>query len=422
MASVLDLGSIAGYINIPSDARRLLERSEQELKVSLSFPSDGRMVQADAFLVIHSSVRGPGKGGIRMTPDVDLDEIRRLAELMTYKCALVKIPFGGAKSGIRIDGKSLTPVERRLVFSEYVRVLDPYITRGLYVPAPDMGTNFHDMAVIYGCTHIPETVTGKPPRVGGLPGREEATGFGVFVTSRLAAAQYLKKEISKCTVAVQGFGNVGGWAARFLATGGARVIAVSDMDSACLAEGGLPIDELSKDGGIKCWGGGRIPRDDLLSLPVDILIPAAKGGVIDGGLAEKLRSKLIVEAANAPTAKDADAVLAERGIPVVPDILANSGGVIASYVEWRQGKSGSITDRTETYDIIEKQIRRAYQDVSALAESRGLSLRLASHVLAVDEVVKSMADRSLIRRPEGDEDVAPGLPSEAVERGPAPLA
>ena len=422
MSSVLDFGSVARHIDIPSDAWRLLERSEQELKASLSFVSEGRMIQADAFLVIHSSVRGPGKGGIRMMPDVGMAEIRRLAELMTYKCALVRIPFGGAKSAIAADPASLTPVERRLALTEYVRVLDPYITRGLYIPAPDMGTNPHDMAVIYGCTHIPESVTGKPPSVGGLPGREEATGFGVSVAARVAAKEHLRKEISDCTVAVQGFGNVGSWAARFLARSGARVVAVSDIDCACIAEEGLPVEDLSRNGKLKCWTGDSIAHDELLTLPVDILIPAARGGVIDGELAENLRAKLVIEAANDPTNRDGDAILTERSIPIVPDILANSGGVIASYVEWRQGKSGSITDRSETYDIIEKQIRRAYKSVSSLAKEKAISLRLASHVLAVHEVVQSMADRSLIRCEEGDEESSPALLSDVVERGPASLA
>jgi glutamate dehydrogenase/leucine dehydrogenase len=331
----------------------------------------------------------------------------------------MKIPFGGAKSGIRIDGQTLTPMERRLLLTQYVHVFDPYITRGLYVPAPDMGTSARDMAVIYGATQIPESVTGKPPRVGGLPGREEATGYGVFVTASRAAQENLGKSISECTVAIQGFGNVGGWAARFLSRNGAKVIAISDVDSACLAQSGLPVDELTGDQKLRCWEGDRIPRDELLTLPVDILIPAAKGGVIDARTASKLKAGLVIEAANEPTDKDADAILLERGISVVPDILANSGGVVASYVEWRQGKSGSITDKAETYAIIDKQVRRAYDDISKLAREQEISLRLASHILAVDEVVKSMADRSLIRESEGE--LAPGLLEYAAEEGPAPI-
>lgn len=421
MASVLNFDSVGRHINLPNDARQLLERPEQELKINLNFMSEGRMVRADAFLVIHSSVRGPGKGGIRMAPDVDLEETRRLAELMTYKCALVKIPFGGAKSGIAIDGKTINSVERRLVLDEYVKALDPYISRGIYVPAPDMGTGPHDMALIYGCTHVPESVTGKPPRVGGLPGREEATGYGVYINSILAAREHLKKDISQCTVAIQGFGNVGSWTARFLANAGARVIAVSDIDYACISEKGLPIEELSTNGKLKGWNGERIGRDEILTLPVDILIPAAKGGIINEALASEIQAKLIVEAANDPTSQEADAVLADRGITVIPDILANSGGVIASYVEWRQGKSGSITDRTETYDIIEKQITKAYEGVSELARDKEIGVRLASHALSVDELVKSMSDRSLIPQTEESELEVPNLLNEILENKPTPL-
>lgn len=398
MESVLDFGNVAKHLDIPSDAERILRWSEQELRVNLNFLADGGMIQAEAFLVIHNTVRGPGKGGIRLSTDVDMNETRRLAELMTYKCALVKIPFGGAKSGIALDGKLLSPVERQLLLTEYVHILDPYIGHGIYVPAPDMGTGPKDMAVIYGATHVPESVTGKPPRVGGLPGREEATGYGVYIASRLAASEYLKKDISECTVAVQGFGNVGSWAARFFAKSGARVVGVSDVNCACIAEEGLPIGQLTGNGGLECWNGQCIPRDELLNLPVDILVPAAMGGVIDEKVASEIKAKLVVEAANDPTEKAADAVLAERGIPVVPDILANSGGVIASYIEWRQGKSGSLTDKDETYSIIEKQIRRAYENVSALTGDLGVTLKLASHILAVDEMVQSMADRLWIRK------------------------
>jgi glutamate dehydrogenase (NAD(P)+) len=283
-----------------------------------------------------------------------------------------------------------------LLFVEYVRAFEPYIKGGLYIPAPDMGTAAGDMAVIYDQTRIPESVTGKPVRVGGLEGREEATGYGVFIAAGLAARDYLKKDISECTVAVQGFGKVGSWTAKFLAKNGAKVIAVSDVDYTCEAREGLAIEELSYNGKLTCYHSRQIPRDELFRTPVDMLIPAARGGVIDADLASKLDVKLIVEAANEPTLKEADEVLAQRGIPIVSDILANSGGVVASYIEWRQGKSGVIIERVETYGIIEKHIRQAYQRVTELAKEKRISLRLASDVLAVGEIVRAMQDRSLI--------------------------
>ncbi|MBP6965677.1 MAG: Glu/Leu/Phe/Val dehydrogenase [Armatimonadetes bacterium] len=394
--SVVDLDLVSKYIEISPEARLLLCKSNQEAYANLNLKWGGGLISADAFVVLHCAVRGPAKGGIRMSDDVSLDETRRLAELMTYKCALAKIPFGGGKSGICINPKKLGPEARRALISEYVHVFGPYINSGAYVPAPDMGTNAADMATIYGCTHIPECVTGKPPRIGGLPGREEATGYGAASTARMAAERILGKSVEDLTVAVQGFGNVGSWTARFLAEWGARVVAVSDVGSAVYVEGGLEIKDMKV---VTPLCGGSLPtmnRDELLLLPVDILIPAAKGGVITADVASRLQAKLVIEAANDPTTPEGDAILQQRGISAVPDILANAGGVIASYIEWRQAKSGSLTDKEETYAVIDKQISRAFDEVSALVEDRGVSHRLAAQILAVDEVVQSMDDRGWI--------------------------
>ena len=394
--SVVDLNLVSRYIEVGREAERLLRKSDQEAYANLNLKWDRGLLQADAYIVLHCSVRGPAKGGIRMREDVSLKETRRLAELMTYKCALAKIPFGGGKSGIRINPKVLSPEARRALISEYVHMFAPYLQNGSYVPAPDMGTTPADMATIYGCTHIPESVTGKPPRIGGLPGREEATGYGVACTTRLAVQHVLGKDLRGVTVAVQGFGNVGKWTARFLAEWGAKVIAVSDVGTALYMDEGLPITEMSGISVLSESGLPEIPRDELLLLPVDVLIPAAIGGVIDEEIASKLQARLIIEAANDPTTAAGDAVLNERGISVIPDILANSGGVIASYIEWRQAKSGSLTDKSETYDVIDKQISRAYADVIDVVRQKGVSHRLAAQILAVDEVVQSMRDRGWI--------------------------
>ena len=391
--SVVDLDLVSRHLDIGREARLLLSKSGQEAYANLNLKWNGGLLQADAYVVLHCSVRGPAKGGIRMAEDVTLEETRRLAELMTYKCALAKIPFGGGKSGIRINPKTLSPEARRALIAEYVHMFEPYLKNGTYVPAPDMGTGPSDMATIYGCTHMPECVTGKPPRIGGLPGREEATGYGVASTTKLAASQILGKDLRDLTVAVQGFGNVGKWTARFLSDWGARVVAVSDVGTALYAEKGLPISEVNT---LPESGLPEIPRDDLLLLPVDVLIPAATGGVIDKGNAPKLQAKLVIEAANDPTTSEADAILKDRGISIIPDILANSGGVIASYIEWRQAKSGSLTDKSETYDVIDKQISRAYADVIDIVRQKDVSHRLAAQILAVDEVVQSMRDRGWI--------------------------
>ena len=394
--SVIDFGQLTKYLDLKQEAIDLLDKSEQEIYAHLNLKWDGQLIQADTYVVLHSTVRGPAKGGIRISDDVDLEETRRLAQLMTYKCALAKIPFGGGKSGICINPKSLSAEARRALVGEYVHVFEPILRNGTYVPAPDMGTGPADMATIYGCTHLLESVTGKPYRIGGLPGREEATGYGTACAVKMAAESVLGKDISEITVAIQGFGNVGRWTARFLAQWGARVVGVSDASCAVCAEGGLPIEDMAGVGMLDEAQMPQIPREDLLKLPVDVLIPAAKGGVIDADLAAKLQAKLIVEAANDPTTAEADAILQERGIAVIPDILANAGGVIASYIEWRQAKSGSLTEKTETYAAISKQLSRAYEEAHALVQSQGVSYRLASHILAVDEVVQSMRDRGWI--------------------------
>jgi len=394
--SVVDLDLVSKHLDVPDDAKRLLNKSEQEAYANLNLKWEGGLLQADAFIVLHNAVRGPAKGGIRMSDDVSLDETRRLAELMTYKCALAKIPFGGGKSGIRIAPKSLSPEARRALVSEYVHVFGPYLTSGTYVPAPDMGTTPLDMATIYGCTHIPECVTGKPPRIGGLPGREEATGYGVAYTTKLAVEDLMGRDLRGVTVAVQGFGNVGKWSARFLAEWGARIVALSDVKSAVCADKGISAEDMSQAMSPADLRLPEIPRDELLLQSVDVLIPAATGGVIDGEVASKLRAKLVIEAANDPVTAEGDVVLRDRGIPAIPDILANSGGVIASYIEWRQAKSGSLTEKSETYEVIEHQILRAYADVSEIAKRQGVSHRLAAQILAVDEVVQSMRDRGWI--------------------------
>ncbi len=394
--SVIDFKTISRHVNIVPEAQQLLAKSDMEVYANLNLKWGGSLVQADTYVVLHCSARGPAKGGIRMSADVDLNETRRLAELMTYKCALAHIPFGGGKSGICIDPAALTPEARRALISEYVHIFGPYLSAGAYIPAPDLGTTPADMATIYGCTHVLESVTGKPYRIGGLPGREEATGYGVACTAKMAACALLNKEIEGSVVAVQGFGNVGKWTARFLADWGAKVVAISDVYSAAYCESGLDASKIAAGKLVADLGASAIPRDDLLLLPVDILIPAAKGGVITGDTASKMQARLVVEAANDPTTVDGDATLQERGINVIPDILANAGGVIASYIEWRQAKSGSLTERSETYDSIHKQISHAFEEMSALAATHNISHRLAAQILAVDEVVQSMRDRGWV--------------------------
>lgn len=394
--SVVDLGLVSKYLSVRTDAEKILSKSERELYANLNLNWNGKLIQADTYVVLHSSVRGPAKGGIRMSPGVSLEETRRLAELMTYKCALAKIPFGGGKSGICIDPKTLTPEARRDLIQEYVHIFNAFLKNQDYVPAPDMGTTPSDMATIYGSTHMLETVTGKPPRIGGLPGRKEATGFGAASNAKWAAEKFLGKSIDQLTVAVQGYGNVGRWTARFLADWGAKVVAVSDITSALYMEGGLPIKDMADVATLDQVQLPTMAKEDILTLPVDIVIPAAIEDVITGEVAEKMKAKLVIEAANDPTTKEGDKVLQERGIVAIPDILANAGGVVASYIEWRQAKSGSLTDKSETYGAIDKQLSRAFRETCEVAAREDVSHRLAAQILAVDEVVQSMRDRGWI--------------------------
>jgi len=394
--SVVNFNVISKYLSIGREAEHMLKKSEREAYAHLNIKWNGKLLEADSYIVLHSMVRGPAKGGIRIAEHVTLNETRRLAELMTYKCALAGIPFGGGKSGICIDPATLTPESRRALIGEYVHVFSSHIDTRIYIPAPDLGSTPSDMATIYGCTHIPESVTGKPFRIGGLPGREEATGYGVASTVAMAAKDLLGKEAKDLTVAIQGFGNVGKWSAIFLSEWGARVIGISDIYHGWHSDSGLPVAQMAAAPDPSKLGLTAIGREEVLTLPVDVLVPAAIGGVFSGDVASKVQAKLIVEGANDPSTPDGDAVFAERGIRVMPDILANSGGVIASYVEWRQAKSGSLTDKTETYDTIHRQLSRAYNRVAEMANSEAINHRTAAQAIAVDEVIQTMKDRGWI--------------------------
>ena len=400
--TAMNLEKIGPHVNLPKSARTLLENPEQSTTFRLTLRiSEDRVICADTHVVYYSTVRGAAKGGIRMSLAVTPEEVTDLAERMVWKTALVGVPFGGGKSGICIDPADLTPLEKTAVLKEYVHLLHNDLEHGLYVPAPDMGTNAADMAVIFGEMHIAESVTGKPPRIGGLPGRREATGRGAAHAARLAAEQILGKPIDQCTVAVQGFGNVGSWSARFLEEMGAKIVAVSDVHGGLHNGNGLDMaalttDRINGNGLLAATAGDAITNADLLTLDVDLLIPAAIENVLTSENAEAVRARCIVEGANGPTTSDADEILTKRGIPIVPDILANAGGVIASYVEWRQGKSGSLTEATETYKTIEVQIEKAFGAMCKVAKEKTIAYRTAAEILSLREVVAAMHDRRWI--------------------------
>ena len=399
--SNIDFETLKRHTDIPSAAERLLSKPEREIYFNLNLKiGQNRVIQADTYVVYANTVRGPAKGGIRMSEDVTLDETRDLAERMVWKTALARIPFGGGKSGIAMSPKKLTRFEKTAVIKEYVHMMSLELTHGMYVPAPDMGTNATDMAVIFGETHILESVTGKPPRVGGLPGRREATGCGVSHSVLLLLRDVLKKAPSGATAAVQGFGNVGSNTALFLHQAGVRVVAVSDISGGVYDADGLDIpllyEYVRKNGPLDGAPGEVISNEELLALKVDVLAPCAKEDQITRDNVKDVRARAIVEGANGPTTAEADVVLGERNIPTVPDILANGGGVIASYVEWRQAKSGAITEKAETFGVVESRVGLAFDEMLKVAAEKEVSFRTACQISAAEELVASLRDRDWI--------------------------
>lgn len=398
----IDFDRLSEHVDVSESARMLLEHSERQVTLNLNIRSStGDLVMGDVYVVYHNTARGPAKGGIRISPTVTLEETVDLAERMVWKTALVKIPFGGGKSGIRIDATKLSLFERNEMIREYVHILESDLVGGAYIPAPDLGSGPSDMATIYGQTHILTSVTGKPPRVGGLPGRREATGRGVAHSVKVGLERIIKRDVRGATVAVQGFGNVGRWTSKFLADEGAKVVAVSDASGGFFNAKGLDVDSLkertTENGHLPDdKSGDRITNEELLALEVDVLVPAAVENVLTAESAPDVKAKLVVEGANGPTTREGGAALEDAGIPVVPDILANSGGVIASYIEWRNAKSGSITDRAEVFDAIERQIEQVFDEVLAFAKEKKISNRLAAECVAVEEVIGAMEDRGWI--------------------------
>ena len=283
---------------------------------------------------------------------------------------------------------------------EFVHIIRSDLASGYYVPAPDMGTGPKEMATIYGETHIPECVTGKPLGIGGLPGRKEATGRGVAFSAYYGMKKLFKKEIKGRRVAIQGFGNVGSWAAYFLEEMGAKIVAVSDLNSGLINKKGFDIKKLMAhyniNNSLKGFEGEAISNEDLLALDVDILIPAACENVLTNKTAPKVKAKLVVEGANGPTTREADEIFMKMGVEVIPDILANSGGVIASYIEWKSAKSGSLTSAAEVFEFIDRTIERCFESLLTLKKLRKLTNKESGLVLAVKEVINAMENRGWI--------------------------
>jgi glutamate dehydrogenase (NAD(P)+) len=366
---------------------------------------DGTREIFAGYRVQHSTVLGPTKGGIRYDPEVSLGECAALASWMTWKCALLRLPYGGAKGGIRCDASALTQRElerlTRRFTSELVREIGPQTD----IPAPDMATNEQTMAWMMDTYSmlkghvVPEVVTGKPISVGGSIFRREATGAGVVMTAERACHRLgLELDTQRCVV--QGFGNVGGVAASELYDQGATVIAVSDISGGLHDPAGLDIPELHayvvEHGSLAGYEGGeRISNEELLELPCDVLIVAAREDQLTGENAGRVHAKLIVEGANGPTTLEADAILAERGIPVVPDILANAGGVTVSYFEWVQDLGRLFWDRDEIRLKLADKMHDAFDRVWDVSDEKKITLRQSAMVAAIREVGGALETRGI---------------------------
>jgi glutamate dehydrogenase (NAD(P)+) len=395
----------ARRLGLPEHLQVALKTPYREIMVEIPLmEDDGSIRTFHGYRVQHNNARGPMKGGLRYHPEVDLDEARALASLMTWKTAVVDIPYGGGKGGIDVDPKSLKNGQMERITRTFIDRIHPFIGPNQDIPAPDVNTNAQVMAWIVdeyskfeGFT--PAVVTGKPLEVGGSPGRESATGRGVaVVTERAAADEGI--ELQGATVAVQGFGNVGSWTARFLADMGARVLAVSDVEGGIHNPAGLDVARLIERAGegesVTTFDDGeRISNEDLLTLEVDILVPAALGGVIHRWNARHVRARLVVEGANAPTTPAADALLEERGIPVVPDILANAGGVTVSYFEWVQNLQQFRWTPEKVDQELKAIMTTAYDAVRSTAREHGTSLRTAAFMVAIQRVAKAVQVRGV---------------------------
>jgi len=391
-------------LDLETEMRHLLRGCYREIGFELPLKrDDGTMSLFKGFRVQHDQSRGPFKGGLRFHPEVDLDHFIALATLMTWKCALLDLPFGGAKGGVDCDPGELSAREMETLVKRLVERIAMFIGPDRDIPAPDMGTGPREMAWIvdaYALQHgfTPGVVTGKPLELGGSLGRVEATGRGVAQITALAAERE-GLELESCRVAVQGFGNVGAHAAKFLAERGAQIVAVSDASGACHAPDGLDIDRLFEQvhGGDRPiplekieTGGKRIDKGELLGLEVDILIPAAIGHAITADNVDQVRAGLLVEAANLPVDCAADAALRERGVTVVPDILANAGGVTVSYLEWVQNRQRYRWEEQQVNDELERRMVAAWQQVCERAEQEQVDLRLAAYQIAIERVIKAI--------------------------------
>lgn len=396
----------AKKINLNDESAMLIRTPDRELRVEVPvMMDDGKLHSIIGYRVQHNNARGPYKGGIRYHQEVDLDEVRALASLMTWKTAVTDIPFGGAKGGITIDPTRLSQGELERMTRSFTSKIDLIIGPSEDIPAPDVNTNAQTMAWMmdeYCKAHgySPGVVTGKPVELGGSLGRDEATGRGVCIALREAAKTH-HLDLKKVTVAVQGFGNVGSHTARILEQEmGVKVVAISDVKGGVYNPRGVryidAVNQLKNTGsilGIK--GGVKLSNEELLELKCDVLIPAALGNQLRGDNAGRVQAKLIVEAANGPTTVEADEIFAARKIPVVPDIYANAGGVSVSYFEWVQNVQHFRWEYSRVVNELEKIMTSSYSAVHHISDKHKVSMRIGAFILALERVAKAAKLRGI---------------------------
>lgn len=404
------LDEAAATAKIAPEDYEVLKHPERELKVALPIIRDnGKLEVFEGYRVQHSSLRGPCKGGIRFHQDVNVDEVKALAAWMTFKCAIVNIPYGGGKGGVKVDPHTLSESELEKLTRRYTAAILPLIGPQQDIPAPDVGTNAQSMdwlmdtySMMRGYA-VPGVATGKDIEVGGSLGRTEATGRGIMTVTRLVAE---KHGIKKARVAVQGAGNVGSISAKLIAENlGFDIVAISDVSGGIYNADGLDMDSvgafLAKKGLLKDYsaqGVKHITNEELLMCECDILIPAALENQITAGIAEKLKASIIIEAANGPTSVEADAVLASRNIDVYPDILSNAGGVVVSYFEWAQNLQSLYWEEADVNRMLDKVMVRAFGDVEKTAKEYGVTLRLAAYITALKRLTRAAKLRGIFPR------------------------
>lgn len=391
-------------LEYPAKLQKLLLTPEREVLVELVITRDnGEIESFNAFRVQHDNSRGPYKGGLRYHPQVDLDDVRSLASLMTWKCAVVDIPFGGAKGGIAVDVKSLSEREREKLTRRFVQAVKDVIGPQTDIPAPDMHTGATEMAWFFDefskfKGFSPAAVTGKPVHLHGSLGREAATGRGTVIATREMLKALGAGSIQDKKIVIQGFGNVGAWAAELFTDQGGIVTTVSDATGAVHNPNGLDIVALRKHyaGSWKLAefsGGEPIPQEDVLTMPCDVLVPAAIGGCIDAEIASKIQASFVVEAANGPTTPDGDHILRDRGITVLPDIYTNAGGVTVSFFEWVQNLQNFRWDEADVIRRLDAVMTEAFKGIYAIHLEKKVCLRTAAFIVALQRVTRAHIHR-----------------------------